>query len=1112
MTAVAVTCAVITGSLIVGDSVRISLSRLVLDRLGQVDSVLTAKRFVHESLVSRLNINKDFQKHSIVTKPAIALPGSAVRPVGNRRASKVRIYGVEENFGDLFEETLTFAGSESQVLPGAVINASLSLELAAQVGDQVLFQIMGTSDINPESLLGKRDAASVVRSVLAVITQIVNDKGVGQFELNPSQLNGFNAYLPLEDLQRVLGKKDRVNLILFKGSQRLKKDQFKQVVRRVLTVKDHGFRFRHGEKYLSIESSSFILNSFQLNSLRNVTDRLKIKSQAVLTYLANRLETKSGMVPYSTVTAVDPINVDVLPRLILENGKVAGSLMSGFLYINSWAAHELVAGLGDSVEMTYYGLGPRNELLTRKEKFQVAGIVAMREMGSDDLLTLEYPGIYEVEDMAEWDPPFPVDLGQIRPQDEEYWDQFKAIPKAFLSLEQGRELWTSRFGSTTSFRIAYDSSFPVSVLLEKFNKELKKELSLESGGFRLRELRREGMEAAQGPTDFSRLFIAFSLFLILSALLLVALLFRLSVEKRSKEVGICLAVGYEKKRIIQRLLVEVGPLLVVGSLLGTGLALAYGWAILTGLRTFWNEIVGTELISLYFTLTSLMVGFVATIVSAVLSLWLSVRKLVILSPTNLLVGRLESRCSGSGRLNRLMIRGSAFLSIFILFGIILFKSHLQDLEGIIFFALGVVILVLTLSLVSWKLDSLGVLQTSVTGQFSILKLSLSNIGRTPSRSLVSIVLVSLSCFAILAVEASRTTLSDDLNHKNAPTGGFELLAQTNIPVLQDLNSDSGRFDFGIDDTDALLEQSLIYPFRVLPGDDASCLNLYRPQEPRILGVSADFIERGGFHFHQLTEDLSLPEKEKPWRILEKDLGEGVFPAIGDYESVRWILKSGLGKDLEILDEQGFPFKLRLMGLLDASIFQSEILVSEKAFQRLFPSRNGYSYFLVDTPQSLVSQVTYALENWLVEYGLDAAPVKDRLSRYFSVRNTYVTTFQALGGLGLLLGTVGLGVVLLRNVLERSSELALMRAFGFSRGKLCGMVLVENLWLLSIGIICGTLAASVALLPNLWNGLVRPSWISLLSTLILVVMVGMGASSAGMVAFLRTSLVSTLKEE
>ena len=159
------------------------------------------------------------------------------------------------------------------------------------------------------------------------------------------------------------------------------------------------------------------------------------------------------------------------------------------------------------------------------------------------------------------------------------------------------------------------------------------------------------------------------------------------------------------------------------------------------------------------------------------------------------------------------------------------------------------------------MDRLGVLQTSVTGQFSILKLSLSNIGRTPSRSLVSIVLVSLSCFAILAVEASRTTLSDDLNHKNATTGGFELLAQSNIPVLQDLNSDSGRFDFGIDDTDALLEQSLIYPFRVLPGDDASCLNLYRPQEPRILGVSADFIERGGFHFHQLTEDLSLPEKE-----------------------------------------------------------------------------------------------------------------------------------------------------------------------------------------------------------------------------------------------------------
>jgi len=44
-----------------------------------------------------------------------------------------------------------------------------------------------------------------------------------------------------------------------------------------------------------------------------------------------------------------------------------------------------------------------------------------------------------------------------------------------------------------------------------------------------------------------------------------------------------------------------------------------------------------------------------------------------------------------------------------------------------------------------------------------------------------------------------------------------------------------------------------------------------------------------------------------------------------------------------------------------------------------------------------------------------------------VQNTYLNTFQVLGALGLLLGSAGLGVVVLRNVLERRAELAAMLA-------------------------------------------------------------------------------------
>ena len=73
-----------------------------------------------------------------------------------------------------------------------------------------------------------------------------------------------------------------------------------------------------------------------------------------------------------------------------------------------------------------------------------------------------------------------------------------------------------------------------------------------------------------------------------------------------------------------------------------------------------------------------------------------------------------------------------------------------------------------------------------------------------------------------------------------------------------------------------------------------------------------------------------------------------------------------------------------------------------------------------------------LERSLADYGFDATSVADRIAAFHRVENTYLSTFQSLGSLGLLLGTAGLAAVLLRNVLERRRELALLRATATAR--------------------------------------------------------------------------------
>ena len=87
-----------------------------------------------------------------------------------------------------------------------------------------------------------------------------------------------------------------------------------------------------------------------------------------------------------------------------------------------------------------------------------------------------------------------------------------------------------------------------------------------------------------------------------------------------------------------------------------------------------------------------------------------------------------------------------------------------------------------------------------------------------------------------------------------------------------------------------------------------------------------------------------------------------------------------------------------------------------------------------------------LKNVLAGNGVEVTSTAERLKSYLDVENTYLATFQALGGLGLLLGTLGLAVVLLRSVWERRGELALLRALGYRHSALGWLVLAENGWL------------------------------------------------------------------
>jgi hypothetical protein len=221
-----------------------------------------------------------------------------------------------------------------------------------------------------------------------------------------------------------------------------------------------------------------------------------------------------------------------------------------------------------------------------------------------------------------------------------------------------------------------------------------------------------------------------------------------------------------------------------------------------------------------------------------------------------------------------------------------------------------------------------------------------------------------------------------------------------VPIFQDLNTPAGRADLRLGG--GTLHDVSFVPFRLQPGDDASCLNLYQPLQPRVLGVPAALIERDGFQFAAYEGGTS-----NPWQLLNEPRGDGAIPAIGEANTVKWILKSGLGQEITIQDGRGQPVRLRFVALLQDSVFQSELLIADDAFLKLFPQQEGFQFFLVHAPAPPEGEATRkTLETALGDYGFSMTPSAERLQSYLDVENTYLATFQSLGGLGLLLGTLG----------------------------------------------------------------------------------------------------------
>ena len=1110
----AIAAAVLTGALLVGDSVRGSLRDMTLERLGDIDYALVSERFFRAALAEDLMQSPRFRDLFYRAAPAILLSGSAVAPQNKARASQVEITGLDQRFLQLFDSNPLLPSMRldsllqkpaGQPFPPVVINAALQRELQLQVGDPLLLYLARRSEIHRESLFGSKQTEDIVRTLRLTVSAVLPDRGMGRFGLRPHQTLPLNAFVSLEVLQKALEQSGRVNSLMVAavrpqtGHSAVLQDEFHQA----LQLDDAGLKLVVRENFLSLESREFVLSPPVADAALAAAAAADAVVLPVLTYLANSTRREGRVMPYATVAALPSELPEDFGKLRLLNGSPAPPLHGSQILLNRWAAEDLAASAGDTLTMRYYRVEGGEALAETSHVFQVAGVVRLEGLGADPSLTPDFPGIHDAEHIYDWDPPFPVDLSRVRPKDEQYWDDHRATPKAFIVLETGQQLWGSRFGKLTAIRMAAPGGGDLHRLAETVTSELRQRLHPAMLDLRFQPVKQQGLSAATGATDFSGLFIGFSLFLIVSAALLTGLLFRLGVEQRVGEIGVLLSTGYPPKKIRRQFLGEGLLLAALGCLLGLLLALGYAWLVMAALRTWWSQATGTSFLFLHVTPLSLVLGYLIALLVVILAITRTLRQLKQVPAPALLAGVTAVSRDGSGRAALWLALG-ALAAALLMIGYAL-TAGVTASAGL-FFGSGALLLIAGLSLVAAFFRRP---RRQSGGLRGLIAMALLNNARKPGRSMLCVALVACAAFMIVSVGANRTDFRRLAVERTSGTGGYALLAEADIPLYSDLNTPAGRLDLGFPSSGPLESDSgYIASLRLLPGEDASCLNLYRPEKPRVLGVPPAMIRRGGFGFQALPE----MHPANPWELLEDTLAPGVIPALADYNSAMWIMHLQRGEDLVMEDQFGDTLRLRLVGLLEKSIFQSEVLISETNFLKHFPGQGGYRYFLIDVPGSKAGEVTLSLERTLSDYGFDVTPTGEKLAAYQAVENTYLSVFQTLGGLGLLLGTFGLGLILFRNALERKGELAVMRAFGYRQQVIARLLLLENSLLILLGLLIGSLAALIAVAPHVLSQAGQAPWLSLGLTLLLVFATGLLASLLAVFAALRQPLLPALKAE
>jgi ABC-type antimicrobial peptide transport system permease subunit len=1053
---IALSTAILVGALIIGDSVKYSLQQITVQRLRKTSQVITAgERLFRTQLATELA-----EKTGTETAALLRANGFGVIDGGELRINQLAVWGVDATIGNFASYPELFQLQNNEV----AINENLASLSGLKVGDEFLLRVDKLNTFPANTPFVSEKEATI--SFRVKIARILKPDELGNFNLQNIQSAPRNVFLNLEWLNRQMGLQQKANVLLV--AEGALDAELVQNLQKCWKLEDVNLKIRENT---------------ELNYTELISDRVFVEpaveqfcqnkmpgSQAVFSYFINEFTVNGKQTPYSFVSS-DP--------------KLTGTQMT----VSKWLADDLNVKENDVVRLSYFEVGPLRKLVLKDTSFVVKEIYTMAGEKADQNLMPVIPGLSDAGNCRDWKTGVPVDLKKIRPQDEAYWKEYKGTPKTFVSLETAQKLWGNRFGQSTAIRID-------GLKKAEFEKKLLAGLLPAQLGFEIKDVKTDGLAAASGGTDFGGLFIGLSFFVLFAAVVLAFLLFKLYLGFRKTEIGTLTALGFSFPAIRKLFVAEASVFVLAGILLGIPFSIFYNRLILQAINTIWVDIVRTSIVNIHIRPVSLITGSLIIAVLSMVYVYFILNRFL----KNEAIALQRKSISGkvkSGK--RSLLSGIILitLSFFLLFSMG-FRSG--EINPEMFFISGFGLLPGLILIFDFWMQRLAVQEKTM--DFSLRTFLLKRIAGERRRNVMIVSFLSVGVFMVVSTGLNRKDLTTHADLPSSGTGGYDYFVETTMPVLFDVSSQQGREDLNIPGN------SQVVQFQVQQGDDASCLNLNKISRPRLIAFNpATFDQRGAFTFATRTDDL---DAQHPWLTLNKTLEDGVIPAIADQTVIQWGLMKSVGDTLMYKTEDGQDLKLKLVGGLANSVFQGNVLISEEHFNLAFPSVSGSNVFLVDVKDtaSIVSDLQTGMRN----YGPEISKTTDRLLSFYTIENTYLNIFLMLGALGLLIGTLGLGILIFRITFEQIPEYALLLSLGFSKSIIQRIVMREKLFLMTFSVLIGLIPAVLSGLPTLMSSLYASLWIWLPAISVLVILSGAVFSFVAIRIAFKQNLVQALRNE